>query len=141
MLPAENQARLTEALLRIEDPLERLAYTQDRAKRLPPLEEAFRAEAFRIKGCMTKLWLRPQMKADLCFFDVDSESAVVRGLAALYAEVYSGATPAEIAAFDCTILAAIKLESRITPTRLQGLALLQQAIRSFAKAHLNPAAE
>ena len=139
MSPAENQARLTEALLRIEDPLERLAYTQDRAKRRPPLDAEFRIEAFRIQGCMTKLWLLPRMEAGVCVFDVDSESAVVRGLAALCVEVYSGATPTEVADFECTILAAVKLESKITPTRLQGLALVQQAIRSFAKAQLNSA--
>ena len=132
MLPAQTQERLAEALLRIEDPIERLAYTQDRARRRPALAPEFCTEAFRIQGCATKLWLHPQLEAGTCRFDVDSESAVVRGLAALIAEVYSGVVPTEAAAFDCTILSAAKLERYITPTRIQGLALLQKAIRNFA---------
>jgi len=132
MLPAQTQERLAEALLRIEDPIERLAYTQDRARRRPALAAEFRTEAFRIQGCATKLWLLPQFETGVCRFEVDSESGVVRGLAALLAEVYSGATPKEAAVFECTILSAAKLERYITPTRLQGLALLQKAIRNFA---------
>jgi len=130
------QERLATGLLRIEDPLERLAYLQDRARRNPSFDEVFRTEVYRIQGCTTKLWLHSTLENGLCQFAVDSESGVVRGLAALLAEVYSGASPAEVGEFECTIFAAVKLESRITPTRLNGLALLQKAIRNFAMAQL-----
>jgi sulfur transfer protein SufE len=54
---------------------------------------------------------------------------MVRGLAALVAEVYSGCSPEKVAEFSCTLLEDAGLDRIITPTRLQGLAHLQTAIR------------
>lgn len=132
MSPAERQQQLTDSLLCIEDPQERLAYVQDRVRKRAPLGPEWRTENCRIQGCVTKVWLAPRFEDGHCFFEVDSESVMVRGMASLVAEVYSGTAPVQINAFSCTILAAAGLERRITPTRLHGLAMLEAAIKAFA---------
>ena len=141
MTPADRQSRLAQELLRFEDPQERLAYVQDRVRRKPPLPEALRTEHNRIHGCLTKVWLHAQLVDGLCVFEVDSESAMVRALAALVAEPFSGAPAREAAAFRSSILALSGLETKITPTRRQGLAHLEAAILAFASsclAHSEP---
>ena len=133
MTPAERQARLAQDLLRLEDPQERLTYVQDRVRRRRPWDAAQRTEDRRIQSCATRVWLAASMEAGLCVFEVDSESAMVRGLATLICEVYSGTAAAAAAEFECRILEETKLEHRITPTRLHGLAELQSKIRAFAR--------
>jgi cysteine desulfuration protein SufE len=137
MTPAARQTRLAQELLRLEDPQERLSYVQDRIRRKPPLPLEHRTETNRIQGCLTKVWLLPALAEGRCVFEVDSESAMVRGLAELVAEPFSGATPREISEFRSSILELCQLDARITPTRRQGLAHLEAAIRAFAASCLS----
>ena len=134
MHPKENQSRVAAELLRIEDPQERLAYVMDRAKRSPRIPELHRTEGRLIRGCTTRVWLQSEStEAGACTFRTDSESAMVRGLACLIAEVYSDCTAVDIVSFNCTVLSEARLEHIITPTRLHGLAQLQKAIQTFAR--------
>lgn len=135
MSPAERQDALAQELLRIEDAQERLSYAIDRIRRRPNLPAESRVEECRIQGCATKVWLQPSIRNGRCFFETDSESAMVRGLAALVADVYNDSLPNEAAAFSATIFEAARLERMITPTRQNGLAFLQAAIRNFALSH------
>lgn len=139
MTPSDRQSRLVTELLRIEDAQERLTYVMDRAKKLRPFSEQQRTEECRIKGCVTKVWLRSQQLPNgLCQFDIDSESALVRGLAALFAEVYSETLPQDVAQFSSNLLELARLDRMITPTRQQGLLELQHAMRRFAAAQSSP---
>ncbi len=138
MTPADRQSRLAQELLRLEDPHERLSYVQDRIRRKPPFSEELRTENNRIKGCLTKVWLHSNLLDGRCVFEVDSESAMVRALASLVAELFSGATPQEALNFRSTILEHSRLEAKITPTRRQGLAHLETAILAFASSCLPP---
>ena len=132
MNPVLNQAALVAELLRFEDPQERLSYIQDRARKAPVLSENFRTENNLIRGCLTKVWLHASYDNGLCEFIVDSESAMVRGLAVLVAQIYSKTKPDEIVAFEAEIFNQAKLDQMITPTRQNGLLQLQKAIQRFA---------
>ena len=136
MSPSERQHQLAQTLLQFEDAQERLAFVQDRVRRRPALGEEHRTESCRVQGCATKVWLVCALRDGCCWFEVDSESAMVRGLAALFADCYSGATAEEVVAFDCSILEAARLERRITPTRLHGLTQMVSSMKSFARASL-----
>lgn len=132
MAPERRQTALEEQLLAFEDPQERLAFVQDRVRRAPVFPPEDRSESNRIHGCQTRVWLRCRRDGGKCYFEVDSESAMVRGLAALFTEVYSGAAPEEVLHFECAILERVGLARRITPTRLHGLRQLEAAIKAYA---------
>lgn len=136
MSPSERQRQLVQTLLQFEDAQERLAFVQDRVRRRSPLGEEHRQESYRVPGCVTKVWLVAGFREGRCWFEVDSESQMVRGLAALVVDCFSGTTAAEIVSFGCSILEAAGLDRRITPTRLHGLAQLEAAIQSFARSNL-----
>lgn len=135
MTPEARQSRLVQELLQFEDAHERLAFVQDRVRRQPALADEFLTEAYRIQGCATRVWLVGSLSNGVCNFQVDSESAIVKGMASLIAEVYSGSPPSAVLAFRCSILGEAGLQKRITPTRLHGLAQLEAAIHAFARAH------
>jgi cysteine desulfuration protein SufE len=136
MCPSQLQQQLVQTLLQFEDAQERLAFVQDRIRKRPALGGEFRTDSHRVPGCVTRVWLASSFREGRCLFEVDSESQMVRGLAALVVDCFSGATPVEIVSFGCSILEAAGLERRITPTRLHGLAQLEAALKSFARSSL-----
>lgn len=133
MSPSERQHQLVQTLLQFEDAQERLAFVQDRVRTRPALGPEDRTDACRVQGCATKVWLVPTLRDGRCWFVVDSESQMVRGLASLVVDCYTGSTAGEVASFACTVLADAGLERRITPTRLHGLAQMESAIKAFAQ--------
>lgn len=136
MSPAERQQQLVATLLQFEDAQERLAFVQDRVRKRLPLGEEHRTESHRLAGCVTRVWLVTSLREGRCWFDVDSESQMVRGLAALVVDCYNGATAEEVVSFRCSVLKAAGLEQRITPTRLHGLSQLEAVVQSFARSSL-----
>ncbi len=136
MTPSEREARLCAQLLLIEDPLERLAFIQDRARKIAPLPDWFRTDAFRVSGCVTRVWLRCDSQAGRCRFEVDSESNMVRGLALLIAEIYSDCAAADIVAFSSSLSDRLGLARAVSPTRLHGLARIEAKIRRYAQTPL-----
>jgi len=135
MSPSERQQQLVQTLLQFEDAQERLSFVQDRVRSRPGLGPEQRTDSFRVQGCATKVWLVSTLRNGRCWFEVDSESQMVRGLAALLVDCYTGSTSEEIAVFGCSVVADAGLERRITPSRLHGLAQVEGAIKAFAQLH------
>ena len=131
--PSQNEDRLVAYLLQIEDTLERLTLIQDRVRLRPALPLEHRSDANRIDGCVTKVWLHAEHREGICHFEVDSESSVVRGLASLIAEVFSATLARKASGFESRVIERAGLSRMITPTRLHGMAKLEEAIRAFAK--------
>ena len=119
----------------IEDAQERLAAVVDRARQRPPLPEAERTEARRVKGCISLAWMVAEMREDRCYFRSDADSPLVRGLLALLCDFYSGATPAEVAATEPVLFDELGLAKNLSPTRLNGLRSVRAKIRDYAATH------
>ena len=131
---AEKQRRLTACYAVIEDHHERLAALVARGQRWPDALPAERTDAHLVRGCTTPVWLACSIAEGHCHFRVAAGSAVVKGLAALLAELYDGETPAAILAWEPGIIEALHLDRHISPTRLHGLAHIRRAIRDLAAA-------
>ncbi|MGF1531376.1 MAG: SufE family protein [Puniceicoccaceae bacterium] len=129
----EKRDSLVEELQVIEDPYERLAYIIDLGKQLPPLDEVYKTEIFRVEGCTSNLWLFPETKGSQCFFHVDSDSAVTKGIGALLSRLYSGQTPGEILAVDDKFLSEVGVPQLLSPNRRNGVASLGRKIVEYAR--------
>jgi cysteine desulfuration protein SufE len=125
--------RLVDDLAVFEDPHERLATVVDRAKRVPTLPPTERIDANRVRGCVSVVWLVPEVREGHVYFRSDAESPVVRGLVACLCEFFSGAPVADVAASDLEPLDALDLTRNLSPTRRNGLAAVRRAIREFAQ--------
>jgi cysteine desulfuration protein SufE len=132
MTLADKKRELLERLSRIRDAQERFAYVVDCGRRQTPLPESCKTEEFRVEGCLAKLWLVPSFKEGKCFFETDSDSAIMKGIAVMLCEFYSGQTPAEIAATDPSFLREVGITQHLTPNRRNGLARIWERIRTFA---------
>ena len=90
-------------------------------------------DAFKVRGCQSKVWLIPQINAGKVVLRGDSDAHIVKGLVALMLLVYSNKTAADILAVDAKkILADLGLSSHLSPMRANGLFSMVERIREIA---------
>lgn len=136
MTIAEKQEDLAKALQALPTAQDRLAYIVGRGRASPPLEEGMKTDAFRLEGCLAKVWFVPKFSEGRCFFKADSDSAIVKGITVLLCEFYSGQTPLEITETEPVFLEKFGITQHLTPNRRNSLAKVWSGIESFARARL-----
>jgi cysteine desulfuration protein SufE len=134
---AEKQLQLTRELAALKNGQDRFAFLMAQAKRRPLLAAELRVDAHLIPGCLAKLWFIPQLRDGQCFFTCESDSLVVKAIAGLLCEYYSGHAPAEILAHDPQFLAPLGITQHLTPNRRNALSKVWERIRQFAAAEIN----
>jgi cysteine desulfuration protein SufE len=134
-LPAKRQEAMRVTLGGIDDPQERLTVAIGWKNSLRPLVAEERIEANRVPGCVSRVWLVPELEGERCRFRMDAESPLVRGLVALMCGIYDGATPDEIIAEEPVVLDELGILQNLSPTRQNGLAAVRRALVEFASAH------
>lgn len=122
-----------------EDWMDRYQYLIDLGRRLPEFPEELRTEENRIRGCQSQVWFVAEKKDDRLEFRAISDAAIVSGLIALLLRLYSGRRSQDILDTPPDFVAALQLESHLSPTRSNGLSSMLTAIRKFAAEALEAA--
>ncbi len=130
---AEKQVEITAQLGALKNGQDRLAFLVDRAKKIPPLAPELRVEENLIPGCLAKLWFVKKFHDGKCFFNCDSDSLVVKAVAGLLCEFYSGHAPAEVLTHDPEFLAPLGITQHLTPNRRNALGKIWERIKNFAE--------
>ncbi|MDJ0907697.1 MAG: SufE family protein [Woeseiaceae bacterium] len=133
------QQEIVEEFSIFDDWMDRYQYLIDMGRRLPEFPEELRNDDNRIRGCQSQVWFVPTKKDDRLEFQAISDAAIVSGLIALLLRIYSGRTPQDILDTPADFVAALGLESHLSPTRSTGLASMLEAIRRFATEALEAA--
>lgn len=116
--------------------LDKYEYLIDLGKDLEPFPEELKTEDRLIKGCQSRVWLDSRIEDGRLFFRADSDAIITKGIISLLISVYSGHTPAEIAADDFGFVERIGLRENLSPTRANGLLSMIQTIRREAEANV-----
>lgn len=132
----QTQRELIEEFDLFDDWTDRYQYLIDLGRKLSAFPDAWRTEQYRLHGCQSQVWIHQERRGDLLHFDAISDSAIVSGLIALLLRVYSDRPPEEIVATHPDFVAAIGLDSHLSPTRKNGLHAMLQSIRGSAQAML-----
>jgi TatD DNase family protein len=128
-----RKARLMAELMALAGPEERTALLMERARRAPPLAAGERTEGNEVPGCTARLWLACEHTGGVCRFRADSESLVVRAVAMLLCEFYSGAPARAILSMDPAFLRPAGITSHLTANRRAALSRVWERIRGFAE--------
>lgn len=118
-----------------DDWTQKYEYIIELGQQLPALEERFKKEEYKIKGCQSSVWLNAFENDGLLFFEADSDSVFVKGEIALLIKVLSGRTPEEILSAELKFIDAIGLRQHIAVTRANGLASMIKQMKAYALAH------
>ncbi len=132
MTLADKKQELIDDLSLLPSAQDRLMYVVDRAKKSPALPEELRNAETRVEGCLSNLWFIPEYREGKCYFKVDADSHIVRGIAVVLADFYSGHSPAEILQNDPGFLSTVGITQHLSPNRRNGLSRLWEKIRGFA---------
>jgi cysteine desulfuration protein SufE len=90
----------------LDDWEDRYRYVIELGRALPPLPEAARTKANRVRGCASQVWLATEVSgttdgaASCLIFKGDSDAHIVRGLIAILFAIYSGRCADEIVRTD-----------------------------------------
>jgi cysteine desulfuration protein SufE len=131
----EHQQQRLAPLLQIGDPQTRLACLVEEARHFPSLEPALRLEANRVEGCLVRLWFVPKLRGRECFFRCDSDAISLKAVGGLLCDLYSGHTPAEIAAAQSGVLKRLGILPQLAENRQRTIARIEEKIRHFAQEH------
>ncbi|MDX1951837.1 MAG: SufE family protein [Verrucomicrobiota bacterium] len=113
---------------------ERLAWIIKKGKEQPAFPESARTEKNRVEGCLSNLWLLSRMESGRCWFQSDSDSSIVRGLASVICELFSELSPMEILQADvAALLQEAGLSHQLTPNRRNATTALAQKIKDYAR--------
>lgn len=129
---AVAQQELVDDFSMFDDWMDRYQYIIDMGRRLPEFPDEFRTEDNRIRGCQSQVWFVADQEDGRLVFQAISDAAIVSGLIAILLRLYSGRNPQDILDTPPDFVAALQLESHLSPTRSNGLASMLKAIRNFA---------
>jgi len=104
-------------------------------KLLPAYPENFRSDEWKVKGCQSQVWLKPELlsSGEILFY-ADSDALIVKGLVSLLHQLYSGATPSEILETQPDFIASLGLTQHLSPSRSNGLFSMIKQIKYYAAA-------
>lgn len=116
--------------------LDKYEYLIELGKDLEAYPEEARTDDHLIKGCQSRVWLDWKVENGALLFRADSDAIITKGIISLLIRVYSGRTPAEIAADDFGFIESLGLKENLSPTRANGLVSMIETIRRAAQENL-----
>jgi cysteine desulfuration protein SufE len=110
-------------------------YIIDLGKKLPVLEERYKLEENKIKGCQSTVWLIASYEDGLVFFKADSDAVIVKGLISMLIKVLSGHTPEEVLEAKMDFIGEIGMMTHLAQTRSNGLLAMIRQMKNYALAY------
>jgi cysteine desulfuration protein SufE len=126
----------------LDDWEDRYRYVIELGRSLPPMDDASKSDATKVRGCASQVWLAmevlmpaaPHLPPRLRFRG-DSDAHIVRGLIAILFAVYNDKPPDEILETDARpLFAELGLKEHLTPQRSNGFAAMVERIKADARA-------
>ena len=124
--------QIVERLKSTADPKRRYEYVLWLAKKLQPLPEEFRNDTFKVKGCVSQVYVVGQLQEGKLHWQGDSDAAITKGLLALLIEGLEGLTPEQVCAIDPGFIAATGLQASLTPSRANGFLSIFRTMQAQA---------
>ncbi len=138
LIPAEPTAAaaiaaIADELSVFDDWMDRYQFLIELGRALPPFPPVWQDDAHRVPGCQSQVWMEASRDGDRLLLAGASDAAIVSGLVALLLRVYSGRTPAEVAATDPSFLRDLGLIEALSTNRGNGVAAMARRIQDAAR--------
>lgn len=130
----ERLAELEDEFSFLDDWEERYRHVIDLGRAIPPLPEAERIDAAKVRGCASQVWLLSESKDGLIHFRGQSDAAIVQGLLAILLRLYSGRPASDILELDAqSAFRSLGLAEALSPQRSNGLKAMALRIQEVAR--------
>ncbi|MGN6475875.1 MAG: SufE family protein [Flavipsychrobacter sp.] len=110
-------------------------YIIDLGKRLPPLDDKYKVDENKVRGCQSTVWLHADYKDGYIYFSADSDAVIVKGLISMLIRVLTNHTPDEILNAKLEFIDKIGMTKHLAQTRSNGLLSMLKQMKNFALAY------
>jgi cysteine desulfuration protein SufE len=110
-------------------------YIIDLGKKLPPLEDVYKKDENKVRGCQSTVWLVADYRDGRIFYKAESDAVIVKGLISMLIRVLSGQTPDDIVQAPLDFIREIGMTSHLAQTRSNGLLAMVKQMKNYALAY------
>ncbi len=115
---------------------EKYKHLMSLGKSLPPFPEDQKTEINRVKGCQSQVWLIASYENGKIHYKIESDALIVKGLAYILYDTFSGATPRAILDQGTDFLTSIGLTQHLSQSRSNGLSAMVRQFKNYAIAFM-----
>jgi cysteine desulfuration protein SufE len=117
----ETEQEIVEEFALFDTWEEKYEYIIDMGKKLKPLDDIYKKEETKIKGCQSTVWLVSEYKDGKVYYKAESDAVIVKGLVSMLIRVLSGHSPEEIINAKLEFIDQIGMKQHLAQTRSNGL--------------------
>lgn len=109
-------------------------YIIDLGKKLPPIDDKYKVDENRVRGCQSTVWLIAEYKDGRIFYKAESDAVIVKGLISMLIRVLSGQPAEKIIEARLDFIRDIGMMSHLAQTRSNGLLAMVKQMKNYALA-------
>ena len=132
---SETLNAMIQKLQTTSDSRKRYEYVLWLAKKLPNLPEELRKESFKVKGCVSQVFVLGELIEGRLQWKGYSDALITKGLLSFLIKGLNNLTPEEIISIKPEFIQATGLQSSLTPSRANGFLNIFLAMQAQAKTH------
>ncbi len=102
-------------------------------KKIATMNSEEKADELLVPGCLSKVWLKHELRDGKIFFKADSDAAITKGIIGVLISVYSDSTPEEITSLSPDFLKEIGITDHLSMNRRNGLANMCKLIQGYGE--------
>jgi len=131
----EIEAEIVDEFSLFDDWESKYEYIIDLGKKLPPLEDEYKIDENKVRGCQSTVWLVADYRDGKVFYKAESDAVIVKGLISMLIRVLSGQTPEQIINAKLNFIEQIGMTTHLAQTRSNGLLSMVKQMKNFALAY------
>ena len=109
-------------------------YIIDLGKKLPPLDQKFKIDENRVRGCQSTVYLVADYRDGRVFYKAESDAVIVKGLISMLIRVLSGQKPDDIVNAPLNFIREIGMMTHLAQTRSNGLLAMLKQMKNYGLA-------
>src|ERR1700704_4190241 len=110
-------------------------YIIDLRKKLPALDDQYKKDENKVRGCQSTVWLVADYRDGNIFYKAESDAVIVKGLISMLIRVLSGQSPDNIIQARLNFIQQIGMTTHLAQTRSNGLLAMVRQMKNFALAY------
>lgn len=130
---SEVEQEIVDEFSLFDDWMEKYEHLIEMGKRLPAIEDEYKNEEHRVRGCQSNVWLRAYQENGRVYYKADSDAIITKGMIALLLRVLSGQPPQDIENAELKFIDEIGMKEHLSSQRSNGLEAMIRHIRQYAK--------
>ena len=117
---------------------ERYDYLIELGQNLPEMPDALKTDLNLVRGCQSSVWFDIRCEQGRLWFQADSDSLIVKGMAAILTQVLNGRPASEVLQFDLTLFETLGLWRHLSAQRTNGLTAMVTHLKAAATGCVEP---